>query len=179
MCWERNCQNTKVVGDIVDCIWNICIPDYTRQFWGHFLKFIFLSCQDVDDVIRPDCRCPFSLLFHFSTISWWKMTIFTGTCRNSFAVISFVKSLTVTQRRPASTWPALVLRRSTTPSSTVPEQSTSAGTTWLMLSGQWHLRAFQSYKIGWMRPYLGSSLIKYITCSIRSFRVGSIRRILN
>lgn len=44
---------------------------------------------------------------------------------------------TVTQSRPAFTWPAPVLCPSTSLSSTAPEPSTSAGTTWPTLSGQY------------------------------------------
>lgn len=44
---------------------------------------------------------------------------------------------TVTRTRPVSTWPAPARYLSSSPSSTVPGPSTSAGTTWPTLSGQY------------------------------------------
>lgn len=65
-------------------------------------------------------------------------------CSDAFTVVSSstcpttcVQCFTVTQSRPAPTWPAPALYPSASLSSTVPEPSTSAGTTWRMLSGQY------------------------------------------
>lgn len=63
--------------------------------------------------------------------------------------------LTVTLSRPGSFLRAPVLCPSTSPSITIPKQSTSAGTIWLMPSGQYtehhHITSLEMYP-GWELP---------------------------